>query len=90
MKCGCIKTVTENVRKSLEDRPELTGKITSVECNAVGIAIIGNSLLTTINIPFAIKADAPGFRSNKGKSMSMIASYCPFCGVSTKEEKPAA
>ncbi len=86
MNCNCIDKTEAKLREHFDKDPTLKGRIESVECLGTGMTLLGNSLVTTINIPFAIKADAPGFRSSKGRVTPFIASFCPFCGVSTKKE----
>jgi hypothetical protein len=43
-----------------------------------------------LSIPFSVRADAPGYRSQNGKKVPVYATFCPFCGVSAKPEIEAA
>ncbi|MCQ9615911.1 hypothetical protein L1889_03685 [Paenalcaligenes niemegkensis] len=66
-------------------QPEVNAPIESVRCQNI-MWTFGKGGGEHIGIPFRVKADAVGYRSAKGKEFSVKASYCPFCGVSTKQE----
>lgn len=83
MKCQCIKQMEEKVSEHLSEKIE--GNIESVTCGNVGFIIVGNTMHVSLYVPFNVKADAPGYRSKSGKSMSMYVSFCPFCGESVRD-----
>ncbi len=86
MNCNCINEVEAKVKE--HHQPQVKAPIDSVRCTNISWVLSGEGG-TFISIPFSIKADAPGYRSEKGKQMMVHASYCPFCGVSAKKEKPS-
>lgn len=82
MNCTCIKDMEGKLRDFLH--PKIKGHIERVECGCIGFGLTDDGMEIRLLIPFNIKADAPGYRSLKGKQMSVSASFCPFCGKSTK------
>jgi hypothetical protein len=63
----------------------------AAKAEAKNVAIVfGSGVSERPYMPYGIKADKPGWRSAKGKEISMFFNFCPFCGVSTEEQKEAA
>ena len=84
MNCTCMQDLeTKVAEKYTAD----LGKPAKAECSGAAI-VFGKSVSFSHVTPFKVTADAPGFR--KGKTVQFHASYCPFCGKSTKEEEKAA
>lgn len=81
MNCNCIKEVEAKVKEF--HQPKVNAPIESVRCKNISF-IFGEVSEIRIGIPFRIKADAPGYRSQKGKEMMVHVSFCPFCGVDAR------
>ena len=87
MNCNCIEEIEAKVKE--HHQPQVKAPIDSVRCQSISWVLSGTGG-TYISIPFGVKADAPGYRSEKGKQFMVHASYCPFCGKSAKPEAKAA
>ncbi|EON11948.1 hypothetical protein [Pandoraea sp. SD6-2] len=80
MNCNCVK----------ETEAAITDMMTSklgapVEVKSADIAFLfggASGMSMALNTRFTVTADAKGYK--RGKQISMIASFCPFCGTSTK------
>jgi hypothetical protein len=82
MNCNCII----DIEKQLKDMHEKhLGTQVEVECQNYGLTF-GKSVRTEHITEFKVTADAKGYK--KGKLTSVFASFCPFCGKSTREEQP--
>lgn len=87
MNCNCIKELEDKLQTHYQ--PDVPVPIQRVRCDAAVFAL-GDGLSVQLAIPFSVHADCRGYSSQKGKATSMRASFCPFCGVSTKpQENPA-
>jgi len=86
MNCNCIKEVEE---KLAEYRKPLAGDDAVARMENIAWAINGNKVLTVINIPFRVKGSKKGYTSEKGRIETITASFCPFCGKSTKPAEAA-
>lgn len=84
MQCECITKVSKNLAESLTSE---IGAAAQATCQNQALCIIGNSLESHIAIHFKITSSAKGYV--KGKTMNVIASFCPFCGKPTKPESKA-
>lgn len=88
MNCNCINDIEKRLEKQFSEQ---LCKPAKVECQSAGFSL-GKSLAiihkTEFKIKFKITADAPGYK--RGMPLSLIASFCPFCGKSTKAEEKAA
>lgn len=82
MNCNCI---SELEKKVADKYAADLGKPVEVKCTGAAI-VFGKTVSMAHKTPFIVKADAPGYR--KGKDVSFFASFCPFCGKSTKEAAP--
>lgn len=80
MNCTCINDLEKKLAAKYS--AEL-GTSASAECRAAGFSF-GKSLMVIHKTEFKITANAPCYK--RGKSIPVIASYCPFCGTSTKEQ----
>lgn len=87
MNCNCISEIEAKIKE--HHQPRVKAPIESVRCRNIAY-VLDEGGGTFINIPFGIKADAPGYRSEKGKDFGVIVSYCPFCGKKAKTDKEAA
>jgi len=87
MQCNCL----EELRSRLKDHVAETIKspVDSVECENAGFTL-GESLNTAIFLNFNVRADAPGYRTMKGKQIRVHVSHCPFCGTPAKADKADA
>ena len=83
MNCTCLKDLEDKLRDFLQ--PKIKGPIERIECGIVGFGLTEAGMETRLLIPFNVKADAPGYRGQKGKQTPVSASFCPFCGTSTKK-----
>lgn len=87
MNCDCIKDSEAKVKNHVQIN--IKAPIDSVTCQNMSIIISPHlTPYMAINIPFVIKADAPGYRSRNGKILYVNASYCPFCGVDARPKVP--
>lgn len=83
MNCSCISDIEKRIGTQFAEQH---GKPAHVECAAVGFTL-GKSLDIVHKTDFKITADVPGYK--RGNKLAMIASFCPFCGKSTKKEPTA-
>lgn len=81
MQCDCITEVSKNLAKNMTTQ---IGAAAQAECQNQALCIVGNSLESHVAIHFKITSSAKGYV--KGKTMNVIASFCPFCGKPTKPE----
>lgn len=88
MNCNCIEEIEAKIKELYQ--PKVKAPIESVRCRNIAYVMSGVGTGTYISIPFGIKADAPGYRSEKGKDFGVVVSYCPFCGTKAKTDKEAA
>lgn len=85
MNCNCLSEVAEKIKGAMNERLK---DIKSVECGTVAFTL-GGSVEQRIYVPFRVKADAPKFRGAKGGEITMLASFCPFCGKPATKDAPA-
>lgn len=83
MTCTCVR---DNESRLAKHYSKQLGVPAKAEARNVAI-VFGEGLSERAFLPYAIKADKPGFK--KGKEIHMFFSFCPFCGQAT-EEKAAA
>lgn len=81
MNCNCVR---DNESRIAEHYTAALGTPATAEAKNVGF-LLGAGVSEAAYLPYAVKADKPGFRGAKGKEISMFFSFCPFCGKSTKE-----
>lgn len=82
MNCNCVR---DNESRIADYYTELLGTPATAEAKNVAFMLDSN-VREAAYLPYAIKADKPGFRGAKGKEVSMFFKFCPFCGKSTKEQ----
>lgn len=80
MTCNCIR---DNESRLADHYSEQLGVPAKAEAKNVAF-VFGSGVSERAYLPYAIKADKPGFKGAKGKEISMFFSFCPFCGVSTE------
>lgn len=87
MNCDCISKTEKAIAEKFSAE---VGADIKATCMGVGFLVRDNSLDVCINTSFKLTGNAKGY--TRGKEIKMIASFCPFCGKSTKpaEEKPNA
>ncbi|MDE1139916.1 MAG: hypothetical protein PW999_09735 [Paraburkholderia tropica] len=86
MNCNCVR---DNESRIADHYTELLGAPATAEAKNVAF-MLGSKVSEAAYLPYAVKADKPGYRGAKGKEVSMFFSFCPFCGKSTKDEPSAA
>jgi len=83
MNCECIKEteagLAEHLKKSAGDDVKAT-------CQGRGLAIIGKSMISILNIEFRVTGSKPGYRTAKGKAVSVSVNFCPFCGAPAEQK----
>ena len=87
MNCNCIDELQTKIKDLMQ--PKIKGSIKEVRPTSLSY-VMADPPYTALAIPFTVKADAPGYRSEKGKEVPVHASFCPFCGVSAKPASKAA
>jgi hypothetical protein len=81
MNCNCVR---DNESRIADHYTELLGTPATAEAKNIAF-MLGAKVSEAAFLPYAVKADKPGFRGAKGKEISMFFSFCPFCGKSTKD-----
>ena len=87
MNCNCIEEIEAKIKEL--HQPQVKAPIESVRCRNITYVLSGVGAGTYISILVGIKADPPGYRSEKGKDLGVVVSYCPFCGTKAKADKEA-
>ncbi len=87
MNCNCIEEIEAKIKE--HHQPKVKAPIESVRCRNITYVLDGPNPGMFPTISFGIKADATGYRSEKGKDFGVIVSYCPFCGKKAKADKEA-
>lgn len=75
--CNCIR---ENETKVAEHYTKQLGVPATAEVGNVAL-VFGKVTVERPFLPYRVKADRPGYKSAKGKEVSMFFTFCPFCGV---------
>lgn len=87
MNCNCISDTEKKIAEYMQSQ---AGDNAKAACDIAGFTLGQNDLAVALLIPFRVKGSKKGYTSEKGKTINMTASFCPFCGVSTKKAKPEA
>jgi hypothetical protein len=88
MSCNCVR---DNEERIAEHYTKVLGVPATATVKNIAWGIGGDGGITeAAYLPYLVKADKPGFKSAKGKEVSMFFSFCPFCGVSLKEMEEQA
>lgn len=83
MNCECIDDLQVKIKDLMQ--PKIKAPIKEVKPTGLAF-VMSDTPYTALTIPFSVKADAPGYRSEKGKEVPVHVSFCPFCGVSAKPQ----
>lgn len=84
MNCTCVKDTERRIVAAPFIKAKAGERVTA-ECQATGFAMTEDmDLRAVLNIPFLVRGSGKGYNTVKGKLMPVVASYCPFCGRSTK------
>jgi len=86
MNCNCVEDLQIKIKDLVHKK--INAPINEVTCLGSSF-VLSNPPYMALAIPFSVRADAPGYRSQKGKLVPVHASFCPFCGVSAKPETEA-
>lgn len=81
MTCNCVR---DNEARLAEHYGKQLGVPAKAEAKNVSI-MFGAKVSERAYVPYAIKADKPGWRGAKGKEISMFFSFCPFCGIKLED-----
>lgn len=76
MNCTCVR---DNEKRIAEHYTKQLGVAATAEVRNVAF-VLGEKPGEAPYLPYAIKADKPGYRGARGKEVSMFFTYCPFCG----------
>ena len=85
MNCNCLNEMEDKVANKFADD---LGVPVEASCQAVAFGLSENGMVLWHKTEFKVTADAKGFK--RGKLVPVMASFCPFCGKSTKQEEKAA
>lgn len=83
MNCNCVKETEVAIADLMKEK-----LATSVEVKSADIAFVfggASGMSMAFKTRFTVTAEAKGYK--RGKEVSMIASFCPFCGTSTKSKE---
>lgn len=86
MSCNCVN---ENSRKIAEYvGARLCIHPDDVTASPDGVAFtLGEKPGQRPFMPYTVRANAPGYRSQKGKQVNMFFTFCPWCGTKLEEAK---
>ncbi|WP_331693535.1 hypothetical protein [Pandoraea sputorum] len=82
MNCDCISKTEKQVGEMFSNELRVEIKAT---CSGAGFFMRGNALDTCLYTPFSLTGDIKGYK--RGREVKMVASFCPFCGESTKPKE---
>lgn len=79
MKCTCVYDVSKQIAAKMAERGAVNARV-----DPVFVALDLNTGGEVITLPYTVHGDNKPYNTMKGKTVSMFASFCPFCGVPTK------
>ncbi|WP_322880315.1 hypothetical protein [Pandoraea sputorum] len=79
MNCDCIRTTEKAIAEKFSAE---VGADIKATCMGTGFLLSASGLDACIKTTFKLTGNAKGYQ--RGKEINMIASFCPFCGTSTK------
>jgi hypothetical protein len=82
MNCNCISETAKRVAELMREKAGVDAEAT---CLGQGIVFASPSY-SILSIPFRVRGSKKGFTSEKGKEVTVAASYCPFCGEKCRTE----
>lgn len=82
MNCNCIDETQKQLAELMKDQAGDDAKAT---CQGQGI-VFGSPSYCILSIPFRVRGSKKGFTSEKGKEVTVAATYCPFCGEKCRTE----
>lgn len=83
MNCNCVKETEAAIADLMKEK---LGTSVEVKCADIAFVFGGTSSMSmAFKTRFTATAEAKGYK--RGKEVSMIASFCPFCGTSTKPKE---
>jgi hypothetical protein len=85
MKCECVARVEKELAAKFAKDLNIDVEQVTAECQSAGFTVQDNTLTVALRSDFRITADAKGYR--RGKTVPMIAAFCPFCGSPTGVKK---
>lgn len=85
MNCNCVEDF--RVKMIEHFKPE-AGDNVEATCQSLGINFETGKM--SLSIPWTIRGTTRHFKTAKGYSTYLVASFCPFCGVSTTAKKEGA
>lgn len=85
MNCDCISATEKRIEEKFSAE---VGADIKATCTDVGMFVRGNALDACLYTRFKLTGNAKGYQ--RGKEIKMIASFCPFCGTSTKPNEVKA
>ena len=80
MNCDCIN---EYEKKMAEHFAEQAGEGCEAKLQNTAWILNPKSVRTMMNMVFRIKGSNKGFTSQRGKEVTLVCAYCPFCGKKT-------
>lgn len=83
MNCNCLTEVKANLSDYMVKRGAVNPVLTE---NFLGLNL--NTGEAIISMTYTLRADNRPYNTQKGKPVTMTASFCPFCGKSVKKETP--
>lgn len=82
MKCSCLTTIKAKLTEHVTEQGIINPQVTE--------EFLGINLSTgegTISLVYTVRGDNRPYNTRKGKPLNVVASFCPFCGVSAKAEQ---
>lgn len=81
MNCNCLAEVKADLLKHVAKRGAVNPRMSE---NFLGINLDTGEAI--ISMSYTLHADNRPYNTQKGKPVTMVASFCPFCGKSVKKK----